>query len=119
MVTGVVNPRDLKMILGKELVTMYHNKRKADKAEANFIAMFQKNEIPKDVPHVDAEKGSLLVDVLLSHKLVSSKTEFRRLVDEKAITNLDTNEKITDYSSVVTNAVYRIGKKRFCKIVLK
>lgn len=119
MVTGAVNPRDLKMLLGKELVTMYHSKKSAEKAEANFIATFQNKEIPKDVLEIKAAKDALLVDVFLKQKLVSSKTEFRRLVDEHAITNLDMNEKVTDSNTKVSNGVYRIGKKRFCKISIK
>ncbi|MEK7106197.1 MAG: tyrosine--tRNA ligase, partial [Patescibacteria group bacterium] len=119
MVTGVVNPRDLKMVLGKELVTMYHSKKSAEKAEENFIATFQNKEIPKDVPEIKVKKGNLLVDVFLENELVSSKTEFRRLIDEKAITNLDTNEKITNHTIEAVGGVYRIGKKRFCKISIK
>lgn len=119
MVTGAVNPRDLKMLLGKELVTMYHSKKSAEKAEANFIATFQNKEIPKDVLEIKAAKDAFLVDVFLKQKLVSSKTEFRRLVDEHAITNLDMNEKVTDSNTKVSNGVYRIGKKRFCKISIK
>lgn len=119
MVTGVVNPRDLKMVLGKELVTIYHSKKSAEKAEENFIATFQNKEIPKDVSEIKVRKGNLLVDVFLENELVSSKTEFRRLIDEKAITNLDTNEKITNHTIEAVGGVYRIGKKRFCKISIK
>ncbi len=118
MVTGAVNPRDLKMILGKELVTMYHSKKSAEKAQANFIATFQNKEIPKDVIEIKIKEGTLLVDVLLGKGLVSSKTDFRRLVEEHAITNLDTNEKINSHTAFALNGVYRIGKKRFCKITI-
>ncbi|MDE2030688.1 MAG: tyrosine--tRNA ligase [Patescibacteria group bacterium] len=119
MDTGKVNPRDLKMLLGKELVTMYHSKEEAEKAEENFIATFQKKEIPKDITEIKADKNDLLVDIFLKNNIVSSKTEFRRLIDENAITYLDTNEKITEHTVKVSQGVYRIGKKRFCKISLK
>ena len=65
---------------------------------------------------IESKSGSLLVDVLLKNKIVSSKTEFRRLVDEKAITNLESKEKINNYNSVVLSGTYRVGKKRFLKI---
>lgn len=116
MLTGKANPRDLKMVLGKELVTMYHNKKSAEKAEANFIATFQNKEIPKDVIEIKVKKNTLLVDALISKKIISSKSDFRRLVDEHAITNLDTNEKVNSHNSIAVGGVYRIGKKRFCKI---
>lgn len=116
MVTGALNPRDLKMVLGKELVAMYHSEKFAEKAKSNFISTFQNKEIPKDILEVKAVKGDLLVDVFLKHKLVASKGEFRRLVDEHAITNLNTNQKTTSHTDLAINGVYRIGKKRFCKI---
>lgn len=114
-----VNPRDLKMRLAKQIAGIYHGEKKSQEAEEKFVKTFQKSEIPEDVPTIKAEAHELLVDVLLRNELVSSKTEFRRLVDEHAITNLDTNAKVVDYTLRATPGVYRIGKKRFCKIINK
>ncbi len=111
-----VNPRDLKMRLAKEIVTIYHGVKKAEQAGTSFTNTFQKSEIPTDIPEVKVGGGTLLVDVFLANKLISSKTEYRRLVDEGAITNLDTDKKIDSHTAVAVSAVYRIGKKRFCKI---
>ncbi len=116
MVTGTVNPRDLKMILGKDIVSMYHNKKLANKAQEIFIETFQKKEIPKDVEEIEVTKNTFLVDAFLSHKIISSKSEFRRLVDEHAITNLDIGKKVSSHTALAQDGVYRIGKKRFCKI---
>lgn len=110
------NPMVIKKRLGFELVSIYHNKNKALKARENWEKVFQKSEIPQDVIEIKIEKGVLLVDVFIKNNLVSSKTEFRRLVDEHAITNLNTNNKVTTHTSEAENGVYRIGKKRFCKI---
>ena len=111
-----VNPRDLKMRLAKEIVTIYHGVKKAEQAGTSFTNTFQRSEIPTDIPEVKVGGGTLLVDVFLANKLIASKTEFRRLVDEGAITNLDTDKKIDSHTAVAVSAVYRIGKKRFCKI---
>jgi tyrosyl-tRNA synthetase len=111
-----VNPRDLKMRLAREVVKTFYTEKKSQEAENHFISTFQKSEIPTDLVEVKVGKGTQLVDVLMAHKLVSSKTEFRRLVDEKAITNLDTDKKIDSHTAQAVSAVYRIGKKRFCKI---
>jgi tyrosyl-tRNA synthetase len=116
---GNVNPRDLKMKLAREIVTLYHTKEKARAAEEKFISTFQKSEIPTDIETIHASVNTSLVDVFLSAKIVSSKSEFRRLVDERAITNLDTNEKVADQHMSAQEAIYRIGKKRFCKIKFK
>lgn len=110
------NPRDLKMRLAKEIVTIFHSKKEAENAEEKFSNTFQKNETPTDIEKISVEAKTLLVTPFLTNEIVSSKTEFRRLVDEGAITNLDTNEKVTSHTAIAQNGVYRIGKKRFCKI---
>ena len=119
MKNNIVNPRDVKMILGKELVKMYHNEEQAKKAQESFINTFQKNEIPKDIEVLSVKKGDLLMDVLVSHKIISSKNDFRRLVKENAITNLTKNEKIIDVNIKVENITYKIGKKRFISLKIK
>ena len=47
---GEVNPRDIKMRLSREIVTLYHNDKEAILAEEYFKSLFQKNEIPEDIP---------------------------------------------------------------------
>jgi tyrosyl-tRNA synthetase len=68
------------------------------------------------VQEVSFAKGSLLVDVLISSNIISSKTEWRRLISEGAVTNIESGEKIGNPESSVENTTYKIGKKRFLKI---
>jgi tyrosyl-tRNA synthetase len=117
MTTGAINPRDLKMMLGKKIVSMYYNEKLAEKAQASFTATFQKKEIPDDMEEVKLREGALLADLLLEKKVVASKGEFARLVKEGAVTNLTANVKIEDIKVEAFKAVYKIGKKRFIKIV--
>ncbi len=111
-----LHPKEVKMSLAKQIVSIYHGEQEAMKAEENFINTFQKNEIPTDIEAISVEPDTLLVDAFLSTGIVSSKSDFRRLVDENAITYLDTDEKISSHTALATSGVYRIGKKRFCKI---
>jgi len=113
---GEINPRDLKMRLAKEIITIIHNENKAKVAEQNFIKTFQKKEVPDQIKKVKAGVDDLLIDVLLSNKVVQSKTEFRRLINEGAISAIDEEEKITQVDELARPAVYRIGKKRFIQI---
>lgn len=110
------NPIIFKKRLGQEIVALYHSEKDAKKAQENWENTFSKKEIPEDVLEINVKNGTLLIDALLSAKLVSSKSDFRRLIDEGAITNLDRDEKISSYNYMAYVAVYRIGKKRFCKI---
>ena len=113
---GEINPRDLKMRLAKEIISIVHNKNKASIAEQNFIKTFQKKEVPDQTKKVKAGVNDLLIDVLLSNKVVQSKTEFRRLINEGAISTIDKEEKITQIDELARPAVYRVGKKRFIQI---
>ncbi len=111
-----INPRDIKMKLAYTLVSMLFNENQAKKSEQAFVSTFQKSEIPEAIPETKIIKDESLCDLLLRMKIVSSKGDFRRLIDEGAITNLNTEVKVVNYKASPKEAVYRIGKKRFIKI---
>lgn len=113
------NPRDAKLDLAEEIVTLYHGPNEALRARESFLAIFQKKEIPEDIEEVKAEEKELLADLLLRAKIITSKNEWRRLVEEgavKLISEKDTEEKITDSFAQATPGVYKIGKRRFLRI---
>lgn len=113
------NPRDLKMRLAKEIVEMYHGREKALSAEQTFVHTFSKGGIPEGVPEVSVKEGGLLVDVLLDQHIVPSKTEFRRLVDSRAIEHMESKKGIDSYEETIQKTgTYRIGKKRFIKVIV-
>jgi tyrosyl-tRNA synthetase len=111
-----LNPRDAKMRLAYEIVKFYHSEKKAGEAQENFIKLFQKKEIIEEIPRIKAKKGAKLSDVLIENKIISSRTEFRRLVRAKAI---DINGKVFEgvCYSIEKTIVVRIGKKKFARIV--
>ena len=110
-----INPRDAKMRLAHEIVALYHGGNAAREAEDSFIATFQKKEIPDDamtVSFVDQD----VVDALITYGFVSSKTDFRRLLDAGAIKHLETDTKVPDATYIKnTPGTYRIGARRFFK----
>lgn len=117
MLSGMLNPRDVKMRLAKEIVKMYHSTEAADKAEEYFITAFQKKEIPDEIEEISVTKGEKLMDVLAEKGIVKSKSDFRRLVDEGAVTC--DGEKITDANFVLeAGGIFKIGKKRFVKMII-
>jgi tyrosyl-tRNA synthetase len=118
--TSGVNPRDVKVRLAKEIVTIYHNKKEADKAEKNFIETFKNGGLPEKIDEVTATNGELLSDVSARAGIVKSKGEFRRLVLEGAVSNQETSDKITDPNwRVISTAIFKIGKRRFLKVIIK
>jgi tyrosyl-tRNA synthetase len=111
------NPKNLKLELAHEIVTMYHGARAADAAQANWENVFSDKKIPDAMPTVRAKAGTKLIDVLVTQKIAESKTQARRLFEEGAIKDLDRDQKITDPNTEVTgDATLKIGKKTFLKI---
>jgi tyrosyl-tRNA synthetase len=117
--TSGTNPKDIKMRLARELVTMYHSAGAAQKAEQDFIETFAKGGVPEDIQEVAAPASAMLADVFVTAGVTGSKTEFARLVKEGAVLNMDSNKKVTDIKVLATAGTYKIGKRRFIKIVIK
>lgn len=109
------NPRDAKMHLAHTIVTIYHGKSAADKAQKEFENVFQKGELPGDIPEVKAKKGSLLVDILVEQKIVSSKSEGRRLIAQNGIHLND--RVVASIDAKVEKGIVRVGKRKFLKLL--
>ncbi|MES2416368.1 MAG: tyrosine--tRNA ligase, partial [Patescibacteria group bacterium] len=113
------NPRDDKMMLGYEIVKIYHGEKKAKEAQENFVNTFSKKEIPDEMEEVKAKIGEMLVDVLVSKNIVASKSEWRRLVEQNAIHDLENDTRITDQNlKIEKDMTLKIGKKKFIKILV-
>jgi tyrosyl-tRNA synthetase len=121
------NPRDLKLRLAKNIVTIYHGEAFAAKAEMNFITAFQKKEVPDNIEEFfisEKEKELFLGDFLVSKKIISSKSEWKRLVESKSVKEIEikdskVEEKIlTDFNTNMSTGVFKIGKKKFIKLIL-
>lgn len=114
--TKGVNPKDVKSRLAFEVVKIYHGAKSAKEAGLNFEATFKVGAIPENLPAFKTAPAPLS-EILLQAKIVESKTEFRRLVAEGAIENLDTKLKVGDVNlKVEDSATFKVGKKRFLKI---
>ncbi|MCK9351571.1 MAG: tyrosine--tRNA ligase [Candidatus Paceibacterota bacterium] len=113
------NPRDAKMRLAKEIVSIYHGEAKAVHAEEEYIKTFQKGGVPEGIPEIDISHGESEAFEILKKCFGEEKsnTEIRRLFDEGAITI--GNEKITDPKAKITpknGQVIKAGKKTWFKV---
>lgn len=113
-----VNPKELKIKLAKEVVTLLHTAEKAQKAAQNFESVFSKREPPDDLAEVKIPQGnSTLLDLVMFSGLVRSKSEARRLIENGAI-DIDQENK-TSPEEIITignGIIIRVGKHRFVKI---
>ncbi len=112
-----MHPKEAKMRLAKEIVTLYHGKDAAQKAEKDWSNTFSKGEMPTDVPEVEAVRGVSHLEALKA--IGESNSEIRRLAEAGAIGEVN-GETIRDVNSPVTHTkTIRIGKHRFLKIIVK
>jgi len=114
------NPRDAKMYLGYLIVKQYYGEEVAKKEKEEFERVFSKREIPTDIPVVYVKKGKYgLVDLLFEQKLVSSKSEAKRLLSQGGI-KID-SKKAEDVNLILDlenqdEILIQIGKLKFVKI---
>jgi tyrosyl-tRNA synthetase len=117
-----VNPKELKLRLAFEVVSAYYGDKKAGRAKEAFLATFSRKEAPTDIKEFAAARGALLSDCFLASGVISSKSEWRRLVGENAVSEVSSDGsvvKISDFNYKVENtAVFKIGKHRFFKVVV-
>lgn len=114
-----VNPRDVKMDLAKEIISLYHTEEEVKQAEDRFKMIFQMGQKPTDMDTVSANKeGFDLISTVVDKGLVSSKSEFRRLLSQGGIKVNDI--KITEEADLPKEGelVVQVGKKKFIKIVV-
>lgn len=113
-----LNPRDAKAKLAKEVVGIYYDKKEAEKAEEEFNRIFKEKEKPSEIPVCKLlNKEYNILDLLIETKLVLSKGEAKRLIEQDGV-KID-NKKITDWQKeiiVKDNMVIQIGKRKFIQI---
>ncbi|EGY34332.1 tyrosyl-tRNA synthetase [Aggregatibacter actinomycetemcomitans serotype e str. SC1083] len=113
------NPRDVKILLAKEIIARFHNEADANAAEQEFINRFQKGAMPDDMPEFTFEGEIGLANLLKEASLVASTSEANRMVQQGGV-KID-GEKAEDAKLIITasTAVYQVGKRRFAKVTVK
>jgi tyrosyl-tRNA synthetase len=120
-VASGLNPRDVKVMLGQELVTRFHSRGSADEALAEFEARFRQGVLPDDMPerslHIDGPVS--LVQVLKQAGLTASTSEALRMIEQGAVRA--NGDKVSDKSLTITvgeTVILQVGKRKFAKVTL-
>ena len=109
------NPKNLKEELAFEIVKMVFGEKEANKAKEEFQKVFVESELPAIMEEFKAE-GSLSLVELLSEWLKISKTEAKRLINEKrAVTVNDEIVENWDYL-LKPGDVVKSGPRHFVKV---
>ena len=112
---GTMHPRDAKMKLACEIVSIFYSDAEALAAEEAFVRLFQQKETPDDMPEYEMQTGSTVLDVLMGAGLTSSKSEARRLIDQKGV-RLDGEILGRGDEAFPHPGVLRVGKRRFVRV---
>jgi len=109
------NPKNVKMRLAREIVTLYHGAQAATHAEEQFQTVFKDHGVPDEMPEAKAGKGTLILDLMVSSGLVTSKSEGRRLIEQGGVKLNDTP--VTAIDAVGEKGVLKVGKRKFLRLV--
>ncbi|MFT4994977.1 MAG: tyrosyl-tRNA synthetase [Paraglaciecola sp.] len=116
------NPRDIKIILAKEIIQRFHSEQDAEAAHQDFIQRFQKKAIPDVMPEVTIllpSDGIAIANLLKEAQLVTSTSEAIRMIKQGAV-KID-SEKVADSKLLLSEeneAVYQVGKRKFARVTL-
>jgi len=112
---GSVHPRDAKMKLAHEITATYYSEADADKGQAAFVSLFQKGDIPDEMSEYSLQAGQTVLDVILAAKMASSRSEARRLIDQKGV-RLDGEVLERGDAPFPHPGVLQVGKRKFLRV---
>ncbi|OGI49812.1 MAG: tyrosine--tRNA ligase [Candidatus Muproteobacteria bacterium RIFCSPHIGHO2_02_FULL_65_16] len=119
-VAGGLNPRDVKFRLAREVVTRFHGKDAAERAQAAFVARFQKGEIPEEMPEIELRgdgRGIAIPRALKEAGLTASTSEAIRLIKQGGV-RID-GEKAADPGREIhpgETHIFQVGKRKLMRI---
>ncbi|EOX3390546.1 tyrosine--tRNA ligase [Vibrio cholerae] len=118
-VANGANPRDIKILLAKEIIARFHSQADADAAEQEFINRFQKGAMPEEMPEFEFESGIAISNLLKEAGLVASTSDALRMIKQGAV-KLD-GEKLEDAKLIAAcgTSVYQVGKRKFARVTIK
>jgi len=117
------NPRDVKFLLGEEIVERFHNRGAANAARETFVARFQRGAMPEDIAEKALDTGGAGIGIaaaLTQCGLTSSNSEAFRMIKQGGV-RID-GEKISDRSLELDagfEGILQVGKRKFCKAHVK
>lgn len=110
------NPMKYKRQLAKEIVASFISTKAAGEAEAHFTSVHQKHEMPDEMASLKVKGMMKLVDVLVESKLVTSKSDARRQIEQGGV-KVDEDVVKDVNAEVKKGSVIQKGKRHFVKLV--
>jgi tyrosyl-tRNA synthetase len=118
MADGSLNPRDAKIKLAMEIISMYHSAEDALAAREKFALVFSHRDIPEDIPELSVDDAEIyLPKFLCDNGMVESSSDGRRMIKQGGVKingEKFTQENLTPQSGMVI----QVGKRKFLRIII-
>lgn len=119
---GVVNPRDIKLMMAEKVVDIWHGEGAGESCREEFLRVFSEHSLPSDIPDVALERDDYPIQIaklLTKLELVPSTSEARRLVQSNAV-KFD-EELVDDPTKEIHEpkkpVLIKVGKRRYVRLV--
>jgi len=111
------DPMAAKKDLALSIVEWLYDTEQATNAAEQFLKVVQGDEVPSEIPQIALTSPVLLVDFLIEHAAIVSKSDARRLIQQGGVRINE--EKITDINHEIQpeGSIIKVGKGTFIKVV--
>ncbi len=115
LASGKMHPRDAKMKMAFEITSIFYGDADAGSAQEAFIKTFQKKEVPDEMPEYSLGESQTVLEVILAAGMASSRSEARRLIDQKGV-RLDGEVLERGDAAFPHPGVLQVGKRKFLRV---
>ena len=115
-----INPRDAKMLLAFEIAKTYHGEKAAQKAQENFVSVFQRKKAPENIKSIKISSAKIkLTEFLVKSDMATSLGDARRKIEQGGVSI--SSEKVLDYKTELNKKndngkIIKAGKFHFARI---
>lgn len=115
------NPKNLKMRLAREIVTLYHDEKAAGQAESEFNQIFKDKGLPEDIElrKLTGNKWNI-IELISETGLSPSKSETRRIIQGGGVkvdgVKAESHEEEIDINK---ERLIQVGKRKFVKVIVE
>ncbi|MGR5140306.1 tyrosine--tRNA ligase [Photobacterium sp. DNB23_23_1] len=110
------NPKEIKVLLAKEIVARFHSDEAANSAESMFNQRFAAKVLPDNLETIEMQHGLTISQVLKQAELTASTSEAIRLIKQGAVKIDGIKVEETSFELPVGESIYQVGKRRVAKI---
>jgi tyrosyl-tRNA synthetase len=121
LANGTRHPNETKMLLAREIVTIFHNREAAEAAQKRWDEVFRsgsRDAVPDDIPQHVLTEPRRVVDILRDLKMVSSGSEAKTLVQNGGIrlNGVTLDDALRVIATSELPVVLQVGKRKFVRL---